>query len=115
MTYSYDFKKLILRLTAKKLMSNKTLSKYANVSKTSIYYWSKGKYLTNIKSTRKSKITPQIKCYILNYIIRKTNFNRFKLLQLIKKKYNVSISKSTLYTVMKKLNLRKKKYLILNI
>ena len=108
MTYSYELKKLILKLSAMKMMSNKKLSKCTNISRTSIYYWRNGRYLTITTPKRKSKIIPPIKCYIRSYVLRKINFNRFKLIRLIKKKFNISISKSTLYSIIRKMNLRNK-------
>ena len=110
MTYGYELKKLILKLSAMKMMSNKKLSKFTNISRTSIYYWRNGRYLTITTPKRKSKIIPPIKCYIRSYVLRKINFNRFKLIRLIKKKFNISISKSTLYSIIRKMNLRKKNY-----
>ena len=50
-----------------------------------------------------------MKFYIRAYVIRRVNFNYKKLISLIKKRYNVLISKSLLYKCIKSMNISKKK------
>ena len=84
------------------------------ISKSSLYNWIylyKNNKLTHKKKyIKKSKIAYHIKCYIRSYVLRKKVFMYKKLLILIKRKYNISISKSTLYNILKKLNITRKRY-----
>ena len=58
---------------------------------------------------RKLKITPEMKCYIRTYILKKTYFEYKILLKLINNKFKVSISKTSLYNTIKKLHITRKK------
>lgn len=84
------------------------------ISKSSLYNWislHKTNKLTYKKIyTKKSKILPEIKCYIRSYVLRKKRFIYKKLITMIKKRYNVPISKTSLYNVLKKLNITRKRF-----
>ena len=58
---------------------------------------------------RISKVTPSIRCYIRNYVIRRINFKYKLLIKNIKKKYDVMISKSYIYSLLKQMNIKNKK------
>jgi transposase len=84
-----------------------------NISNGSLYNWvnkNKKNILTNEKRyTKTSKYTPEIKCYIRQYILRRPNFDMNKLIVMIKKKYNVIGKKTSIYKIIKQLNLSYKK------
>ena len=80
----------------------------------SLFNWirlDKENKLYNKKKTyyRESKIIPNIKCYIRKYILQRISFNYKLLIRRIKINYKIDVSKSLLYSVIKKLNLTKKK------
>ena len=109
----YDFKfklKVINCKKNKKLTRTKLLDVYG-ISNGSLYNWY-NQYEKNClpqKIHKKSKVTTDIKCYIMRYIVSRINFNRHKLINLINKKYNIQISQSTLYKIISELNITKKK------
>ena len=84
-----------------------------NISNGSLFNWlnlsSKQMLADKMKYTKQSKATPAIKCYIRVYILKKINFNYKLLLRYIKRKFNTTLSKSTLYNVIHKLNISRKK------
>ena len=90
-----------------------------NISNGSLYNWIHLDKLNNLsnkkKYIKKSKITENIKKYIYKYIIRKMIFNYRKLIQLIKKKFNIIISKSSLYKTIKICKITRKKIRIMYI
>lgn len=59
---------------------------------------------------KKSIITLDIKCYIRSYILKNANFYYKNLIKTIKRKYNIMISKSSLYDTISKLNITRKKF-----
>ena len=61
------------------------------------------------KYFKKSIILPHIKCFIRAYVIRKINFIYKSLIKAIKRKFNIIISKTSIYSVLKKLNITRKK------
>jgi len=84
------------------------------ISKSSLYNWINlhkiNKLTYKKRYTKKSKIIPKIKCYIRSYVLRKKRFMYKKLIALIKKRYNIIISKSSLYNTLNKLNITRKRY-----
>jgi transposase len=111
MTYSKKFKKVVLNFKTFKIFTTKELANKFDISRTSIYNWKNGKHIKN-KFNRNSKIKPNIKCYIRKYVLKKINFDRLKLKKLIQKNFNVKIGISTIYAIIKKLNITKKKIYI---
>ena len=99
--------------SSKKTTIKQTLTNY-NISNGSLFRWIKLKKNNNLLENKqiynkKTKITPVIKCYIRTYILRKLHFDYKLLLNLIKTKFKISISKSSLYNIISKLNLTRKK------
>ena len=79
-----------------------------------IYNWKK-QYQNNTlynNQNRKTKISPKIKLYIENYVTTRVNFNYKKLIVTIKKKFNIQISKTTIYHVLKEKKIKKKNFTI---
>ncbi|ARF09407.1 HTH and integrase core domain protein [Indivirus ILV1] len=88
--------------------------KIFNISNGTLYSWV-NKYTQGILNekkpyNKKSIVTPEIKCYIRNYIMKHANFYYKNLLKSIKKKYNIQISKSLLYDIIGKMNITRKKF-----
>lgn len=110
MKYNKNFKLRVINCSNERLMTTNKIIQIFDVSNGSIFNW-KNKYnannLDNIK--RKSKIKPHIKCYIRLYVINRINFNYKNLIKLIKRKFNLLISKSSIYNILKQMNIRKKK------
>lgn len=109
--YDIKFKLNVISCKKNNKLERKQLLDIFEISNGSLYNWCY-QYDNNtlpIKICRKSKITPNIKCYIMKYIVTRINFNRYKLINLIDKKFKVKISKSTLYKIIGELNISKKK------
>jgi len=85
-----------------------------NISKSSLYNWIKINNRNNLKDKIKynkiSKYTPVIKCYIRSYVIARVNFDYKRLILQIKRKYNISISKTAIYDILSQMNITRKKF-----
>ena len=55
----------------------------------------------------KTKITDEIKKYVINYVTKKINYNYRKLINMILNKFDTQISKSTIYNILKKIKKKK--------
>lgn len=109
--YDIKFKLKVINCKKNNKLARKQLLDVYDISNGSLYNWY-NQYDNNslpVKICRKSKITPNIKCYIMKYIITRINFNRYKLIKLIDKNFKVKISQSTLYKIISELNISKKK------
>lgn len=88
--------------------------KLFNISNGSLYNWINDYTINNLtekrKYTKTSKYTPEIKCFIREYIIKHIDFNYKKLIILIKNKYKITISKSSLYDIIKYMSITRKKF-----
>ena len=84
-----------------------------NISKSSLYNWLKdyrlGKLSEKKRYKKRSKFTSEIKIYIKKYVLSRKIFNYKRLINLIKKKFNTNISKSSLYNVLKNLEITYKR------
>ena len=88
--------------------------KIFNISNGTLYNWI-NKYTQGVLNEKKSYnkksiVTSEVKCYIRSYILKHANFYYKNLLKLIKKKYNIQISKSLLYDIIGKMNITRKKF-----
>lgn len=119
MTYSNDLKIKILKCISSKKYTNVQIIKMFNVNKKTFYKIKndrsrilKGgsKYKHKNRSKRSSKITKSIITYIRKYITTNENFDYIKLIQLIKKNYNISISKTSIYNILNNSKIKKKIY-----
>ena len=113
--YPLVFKQSIIRLYYKNKRKNiSDILTIFKISKSSLYNWIQlfkiHKLSHKKKYKKKSKITPEIKCYIRAYVLRKKVFMYKKILSIIKKKYKIIISKTTLYNILNKLNITRKRY-----
>lgn len=99
------------------LYQNKTIKstlKIFGISKSSLFNW-KNKYESNMLNEKEKyykvnlKIDSSIKTFIYDIINKNTNFNYLIILSKIKAKFNLQISKSSLYNIINELNFSKKR------
>lgn len=110
MTYSNDLKSKILKKIKEREYSVEEIISIFDISKSTFY---KIKYEFDkkpiCKSKKETKITPRIKSYIGRYVTRKINFEYEKIISKIKKKFDIEVSKSTIYNVLRIKKIKKKK------
>ena len=99
---------------AKYIVNMRYVAKLYNVSKSSVSNWFRlyeNKKLGIILSHkyRRTKLTNNIATYIKKYIKRNPCFNCIKLISNIKRTYNVTIGKSTIYKYLRNNGYSKKK------
>ena len=91
---------------------NELLKRY-DVSKGSLYNWNNkvnNKLSLDKKAyIKKSKYTPEIKCFIRAYVLKYKSFKYLNLIALIKKRYNVVASKTCIYRILSEMNITYKK------
>lgn len=117
MTYSLDLKALVLHYNYNTNLSKQNIAKIFNISQKTLYNWRKecensdllNKSVLEIKNKLieqnniknktkyKSKLTDDVKEYIKKYIDKRITINIKKLLSNLRKKFDISIKKSTLY------------------
>lgn len=87
--------------------------KQFGISNGSLYNWiNKNKdncLIEKQKYNKPSKYTPVIRCYIRTYVLRNKIFDYKKLIKLILKKFNIQSSKTSIYDIIKSLNLTRKR------
>ena len=80
-----------------------------NISRGSLYNWIKLFKNDNLCEKKKynkiSKYDKNVKKYIINYVIKKVNFDYKKLIRMIKSKYKMESSKSAIYVILKENNI----------
>lgn len=59
--------------------------------------------------TKESKYKPHIKCYIRNYVLQKQTFDMRLLIKNLKVNYNLIAKKASIYVIIKKFNITRKK------
>lgn len=96
----------------KKYSINKILDEL-HISNGSLYNWIY-KYNNNELQPKKrynkiSKFTPEIRCFIRSYVISRINFDCNKLKKLLQKKFKINSSRSSIYEIIKSLNITRKK------
>jgi len=90
--------------------SSRTASTFCNISKSTIINWKNtppNELYT--KKNRSGKFTPNIKCYIRNYVLAKITFDVKKLIRNIRRIYKIKISKSSIYNILHKMKISHKK------
>ena len=117
MTYSEELKAKISNCIKLRKYTDTEIMKIFNISNRTFYKIKKSihdkptKTHSNSKYTRirKTKITNDIKKYIVNYVTRKINYNYHKLINMVLNKFDTQISKSTIYNILKTNKVKKKK------
>jgi len=102
--YSLDIKNLCINHYNSNDITIYDTSNLFKVSVRSFYYWKANKYLIKSLHKRVSKITPFIKCFIRTYVLRIKTINVSRLIDILFKKFKISISQSYFYDILKKLN-----------
>tara|TARA_B110001454_G_scaffold97999_1_gene92749 strand:+ start:2418 stop:3377 length:960 start_codon:yes stop_codon:yes gene_type:complete len=114
--YPLIFKKLVCEYyfehKGKQTISD--ILKIFKISNGSLYNWVNQynqKMLTNkCKYKKMSKYTPAIKCFIRAYVIKHIDFDYKKLIINIKNKYKLTISITSLYDIIKQMNITRKQF-----
>lgn len=115
MTYSDDLKSRIINAIKMKKYTDIELIKLFGVSRKTFYKF-KNELTTSTASNskrhtkRNTKINMALRNYIKKYVTRNINFNYKKLITLVNKKFNISISKSSIYDILKKANIKKRNF-----
>ena len=111
--YPLIFKLRVIDCYCLKHMSIKDLINLFKISRSSLYNWiklyKKGILYEKKKYHKMSKYNENIKEYIIKYVITKVNFNYRKLIKLIKSRFNVDCSKSSIYLILKEKNITRKR------
>ena len=113
--YSYELKKSIINFNKSEYWHINRAIEIFNVSKSSIYSWidlNKNGLLCeipNIRSNYNRNINDEIEKYIVIYVTNRINFVYKNLKKCIKRLFNICISKSSIYRILKKNNITNKK------
>lgn len=107
--YSNDLKEKILKVIKENKLTNSQISKLFKISRKTIYNWRK-KCVSNCFKTRKVRISLNIKNFVEKFVIEQINFSYKKLILTINKKFNITISKSTIYNILAERKIRKKNF-----
>jgi len=111
--YPTVYKKLVVNKYNNRKVKIKELLDNYNISNGSLYNWihksKNNQSLDKEVYNKQSKYTPEIKCYIRAYVLRTHTFNCNKLITLIKKKYRITSSKTSIYRILSQMKIVKKK------
>src|SRR5439155_14381512 len=112
MTINSEIKKLVVDAKINNELHRTDIINVFKISNGSLYNWTNKYYnnqLDNNTHIRKKKITMDVRCYIRKYVLARPNFNYKNLIGCIKRKFNIVISKSSLYNILKGFKIVKKK------
>src|SRR5690349_15145464 len=100
MTLSNDLKMRIINCIKMKKYSDTEIINIFCISKYTFYKLKKESTYGSKKNIKRStKINGKIRSYIKSYVVTNINFNYKKLINLIYQRYNVRISKSSIYNI----------------
>jgi transposase len=85
-----------------------------NISNGSFYNWKNSHDKNTLKEKTKythknNKITPNIKCFIRSLVIKENTVDRNKIINKVKRKFNKKISVPSVYKILAKMNITRKK------
>lgn len=107
--YPLIFKITVVSYYNLKKTKIKDLISIFNISKGSLYNWLKDYNLGTLSEkksyTKRSKYTTDMRNYIKKYVIHRKIFNYKKLISQLKRKFNIEMSKSSLYIILKDLKI----------
>ncbi len=112
MTYSKDYKINTLRLYNNRKnfsLSIKNILEHQNIARSTLYDWINNKEVKQRKKKKYSKITEKCKVFIISYVEKYKQFQIKKLIKVIGKKFQISISKRSIYNVLKQYNITNKR------
>jgi transposase len=113
--YSYDLKISIVKFNKSNYWDINEATNIFSVCKSSIYNWINMYKLnmlqikSNIRPIYESKITNEIKKYVIMYVTKRITFNKKNLNRCIKHIFNKTISMSSIYKILKENNLSYKR------
>lgn len=112
--YQMFFRLRVLDYYNKNKPKINTLLETFNISNGSFYGWKNAHKNNTLKEKinyihKNNKITPNIKCYIRNIVIRNNSVDRNEIVNKIKRKFNKKISTSSVYKILAKINITRKK------
>jgi transposase len=113
--YSYDLKMSVINFRKSCDWNLDNAVKIFGASKSSIYGWIKmysNDLLirnSNVRTFYESKITDEIKKYVVSYVTKRVTFNVKKLNRCIKNNFNMTLCKSSIYNILKQNNMSYKK------
>ena len=110
MTLSNDLKIRIINCIKMKKYSDTEIKNIFDISKYSFYKLKNESIYGSKKNIKRStKINGKIRSYIKSYVVTNINFNYKKLIKLVYQRYNVSISKSSIYNILRESKIKKKR------
>ena len=114
--YTHDLKIKILEIIESKKFTNKEIINMFKISKHTFYKIKNDKKILRSDKyphlgirKRKTKITRSMKNFIIKYVTTKINFDYEKLISIMHKKYNKSISRASIYRILEKNKITNKK------
>lgn len=113
--YSHDLKISIINFNKSSYWDINEAINIFEVSKSSIYNWinlynsNMLPIKSNVRTAYMSKITDDIKKYIIMYVKKRITFNKKNLTRCIKNTFNKVISRSSIYKVLKENNMSYKR------
>lgn len=113
--YSFDIKIAVVNFYKTDLFTIENALNIFNISKSSLYNWikldNKSELVSksNIRDSYKSKIGIEIEKYIITYVKKRCTFTVKNLRKCIVKIFNVIVSKSAIYLVLKNNDMTNKK------
>lgn len=91
----------------------KNIIEIFKISNGSLYNWINAyknhHLIEKQKYKKKSKFIDEIKQYIINYVVKKNNFNAICLIKNVNKRFNITISQSSIYKILKENKITYKK------
>ena len=116
--YSKDFIEIVIKSYNKRdhlKMTVNQLSDFYNISKQSIYNWLNRKY--KVSNNKRIYVKNKITCkydnkyilYLLDYVAKNPQFNIKHLIQQLNILFDIKISKQTIYMILKKNNITRKR------
>ena len=115
MTYSNDLRKKIIDCIHSRKYTNVEIINIFKINRKTFYKIknesSSGSKCAKKQNVRKraTKITNKLRSYIRSYVVSNINFDYKKLIGLIHKKFNTTISKSSIYKILSDSKIKKKK------
>lgn len=113
--YSFDFKQSVINSYINMNFSVQITLQIFHISKSTLFNWIKLYRsnlllpVQNIRSTYLSKLS-QIKSFLKSYVFKRKNFNVKILKLVVYAKFKIHISTSSIYSILQKLNITRKKF-----
>jgi len=113
--YPYELKLAVINFYKSSHWDHNDAHKIFSVSVSRMYEWInlfKNNLLkkeSNVRTNYKSKITPEMKQYVVIYVQKRTTFNVKNLNRCLKNTFNEGISRSSIYNILKENNMSYKK------